>query len=162
VWERHALSTDLLKEYFIPQDMTQQLRIDILLLIIMKKRNIDLDILDTAGVETFSSMRELYYNIGEGFMFVFSLTNMQTLETVYNIISAFHKNRDTKNIPMVLVGNKLDLNTKHEVSKDKVLVIANYWNIPYIEASAKTSNISSKIYKSYELLIHQYLINHTK
>jgi len=95
-------------------------------------------------------------------MFVFSLTSMLSLESVYSMISEFHKNRDTKNIPMVLVGNKLDLNTKHEVSKDKVLVIANYWNIPYIGVSAKTSNASSKIYKAYELLIHQYLINHTK
>ena len=46
-----------------------------------------LDILDTAGQEEFSAMREQYMRSGEGFLLVFSLTERQSFEEVYK----FHK-----------------------------------------------------------------------
>merc|ERR1712088_1235780 len=46
-----------------------------------------LDILDTAGQEEFSAMREQYMRSGEGFLLVFSLTERQSFDEVYK----FHK-----------------------------------------------------------------------
>jgi len=46
-----------------------------------------LDILDTAGQEEFSAMREQYMRSGEGFLLVFSLADRTSYEEIYK----FHK-----------------------------------------------------------------------
>ena len=49
-------------------------------------------VLDTAGQEEFSAMREQYMRSGEGFLLVFSLADKSTFEEVYK----FHKQVQTK------------------------------------------------------------------
>jgi GTPase SAR1 family protein len=39
-----------------------------------------LDILDTAGQEEYNSMRDMWYQSGEGFLLVYSITNRSTFE----------------------------------------------------------------------------------
>jgi Ras-related protein Rap-2C len=48
-----------------------------------------LEILDTAGTEQFSSMRDLYIKNGQGFVVVYSITSLQTFQvkTVPNFCS---------------------------------------------------------------------------
>ena len=46
-----------------------------------------LDILDTAGQEEFSAMREQYMRSGEGFLLVFSLADRASFDEMYK----FHK-----------------------------------------------------------------------
>ena len=41
-------------------------------------------------------------------------------------------------IPLVLVGNKADLNERRRVRLDEALALAELWKVPYIETSAKT------------------------
>lgn len=41
-----------------------------------------LDILDTAGQEEYSAMRDQYMHTGEGFLLVFALDKMQSFESV--------------------------------------------------------------------------------
>ena len=47
---------------------------------------------------------------------------------------------------MFLVGNKIDLIEKRSVSKDEAEEIANKFNIPYFETSAKTSINIDKLF----------------
>jgi len=42
-----------------------------------------LEILDTAGTEQFSSMRDLYIKNGQGFIVVYSITSVQTFQVQY-------------------------------------------------------------------------------
>merc|ERR1711983_648850 len=46
-----------------------------------------LDILDTAGQEEFSAMREQYMRSGEGFLLVFSLADRTSFEEIYKFHS---------------------------------------------------------------------------
>ena len=75
-----------------------------------------LDILDTAGQEEFSAMREQYMRTGEGFLLVFSLTDRRTFEDA----SRFHREilrvKDRDEFPVMLVGNKADLQSHRVVS----------------------------------------------
>ena len=99
-----------------------------------------LDILDTAGQEEYSSMRDLYMKTGEGFLLVFSLTDRQTFEeisTFYNQIMRV-KGETAHFVPMILVGNKNDLTNERQVSPEEAIHMAKKLNCAYIETSAKT------------------------
>ena len=99
-----------------------------------------LDILDTAGQEEYSSMRDLYMKTGEGFLLVFSLTDRHTFEeisTFYNQIIRV-KGETVQFVPMMLVGNKNDLIDERQVSHEEAILLAKKFNCAYIETSAKT------------------------
>lgn len=108
--------------------------------------NASLDILDTAGQEEYSSMRDLYMKTGEGFLLVFSLTDRHTFEeisTFYNQIMRV-KGETVQFVPMMLVGNKNDLVDERQVSYDEAIQLAKKFDCAYIETSAKTGlNVSS-------------------
>lgn len=55
------------------------------------------------------------------------------------------KNDDA--VPFILVGNKADLETsQRKVSHEEALQLAQMWNVPYVETSAKTKvNVSEVI-----------------
>jgi GTPase KRas protein len=99
-----------------------------------------LDILDTAGQEEYSSMRDLYMKTGEGFLLVFSLTDRHTFEeisTFYNQILRV-KGETVQFVPMMLVGNKNDLINERQVSHEEAIQLAKRFDCAYIETSAKT------------------------
>ncbi|KAG1661801.1 Ras-related protein R-Ras2 [Nymphon striatum] len=87
-----------------------------------------LDVLDTAGQEEFSAMREQYMRSGEGFLLIFSVDDRNRFELFYSyqelstqnnfpyyfVIASYGKYRDE--FPMLLVGNKADLESKRTVS----------------------------------------------
>merc|ERR1711944_265663 len=75
-----------------------------------------LDILDTAGQEEFSAMREQYMRSGEGFLLVFSLTERQSFEEVYKFHKQVLRVKDRDEFPMLIVGNKADMDRQRQVS----------------------------------------------
>ena len=44
---------------------------------------------------------------------------------------------DADHVPLVLVGNKCDLDTQREVLTSEGLALANQWGVPFFETSAK-------------------------
>ncbi|KAG1661802.1 Ras-like protein 2 [Nymphon striatum] len=88
-----------------------------------------LDVLDTAGQEEFSAMREQYMRSGEGFLLIFSVDDRNRFELFYSyqelstqnnfpyyfVIASYGKYRDE--FPMLLVGNKADLESKRTVRR---------------------------------------------
>ncbi|XP_025051934.1 ras-related protein R-Ras isoform X1 [Alligator sinensis] len=96
-----------------------------------------LDILDTAGQEEFGAMREQYMRTGEGFLLIFAINDHGS----FNEINKFHTQilrvKDRDEFPMILVGNKADLDMQRQVPKEEALAFARENRIPYMEASAK-------------------------
>ncbi|CAG0923930.1 unnamed protein product [Notodromas monacha] len=74
-----------------------------------------LDILDTAGQEEFSAMREQYMRSGEGFLLVFSVTDRHSLEEIYKFHRQILRVKDRDEFPMLMVGNKADLDLQRTV-----------------------------------------------
>ena len=68
-----------------------------------------LDILDTAGQEEFTAMREQYMRSGEGFLLVFSLTDRSSFGEIYKFHKQILRVKDRDEFPIILVGNKSDL-----------------------------------------------------
>ncbi|CAJ0963385.1 unnamed protein product [Ranitomeya imitator] len=68
-----------------------------------------LDILDTAGQEEYSAMRDQYMRTGEGFLCVFAINNTKSFEDIHHYRADKAAEKDSEDVPMVLVGNKCDL-----------------------------------------------------
>ena len=94
--------------------------------------------LDTAGTEQFTAMRELYMKQGQGFLLVFSITNMNSLHELTELRDMIVRIKDDENVPLVIVGNKSDLEEAREVSRQRVFQLAQQWGgAPYFETSAR-------------------------
>ncbi|XP_070532679.1 GTPase NRas-like [Ptychodera flava] len=96
-----------------------------------------LDILDTAGQEEYSAMRDQYMRTGEGFLCVFAVNNAKSFEDIGSYREQIKRVKDADDVPMVLVGNKCDLPTR-AVDLKEAHALAKSYGIPFIETSAKT------------------------
>eukprot|EP00800_Vazella_pourtalesii_P022161 TRINITY_DN854_c0_g1_i3.p1 TRINITY_DN854_c0_g1~~TRINITY_DN854_c0_g1_i3.p1 ORF type:complete len:193 (-),score=53.68 TRINITY_DN854_c0_g1_i3:110-688(-) len=96
-----------------------------------------LDILDTAGQEEFSAMREQYMHHGEGFLLVYSIVDRNSFEEIPKLCKTILRVKERPAFPMILVGNKADLEYERVVSYQEGEQQAQSLNIKYIETSAK-------------------------
>jgi len=96
-----------------------------------------LDILDTAGQEEYSAMRDQYMRTGEGFLLVFAVNESKSFENINAYREQIKRVKDSDEVPMVLVGNKCDLPMR-AVDMRNVQETARNYGIPFIETSAKT------------------------
>uniref|UniRef100_A0A8C2KBS4 RAP1B, member of RAS oncogene family n=1 Tax=Cyprinus carpio TaxID=7962 RepID=A0A8C2KBS4_CYPCA len=79
-----------------------------------------LEILDTAGTEQFTAMRDLYMKNGQGFALVYSITAQSTFNDLQDLREQILRVKDTDDVPMILVGNKCDLEDERVVGKEQV------------------------------------------
>uniref|UniRef100_A0A4W3IKX8 small monomeric GTPase n=1 Tax=Callorhinchus milii TaxID=7868 RepID=A0A4W3IKX8_CALMI len=95
-----------------------------------------LDILDTAGQAEFTAMRDQYMRGGEGFIICYSITDRRSFQEAAEFKELIYRVRHTYDIPVVLVGNKTDLEEYRQVSKDEGMALARECNCPFFETSA--------------------------
>lgn len=111
-------------------------------------RQVVLEIMDTAGTEQFTSMREFYMRDAHGFLLVFSITSMPSLQELAELREQIVqiKGGDPK-VPIVLVGNKSDLEEDRVVSRSKAFQVSQAWgNVPYYETSARRRQNVSEVF----------------
>lgn len=99
-------------------------------------------VLDTAGQEEFSAMREQYMRSGEGFLLVFSVTDHSSFDEILKFHRQILRVKDRDEFPMLMVGNKADLDHHRSVS-----AIANYiYHVKYSLNSllSKDPSLSTK------------------
>lgn len=96
-----------------------------------------LDILDTAGQEEYSAMRDQYMRTGEGFLLVFAVNSAKSFEDIGTYREQIKRVKDAEEVPMVLVGNKCDLQA-WAVDMNQARDVAKQYGVPFVETSAKT------------------------
>jgi len=105
-------------------------------------RNFMLEIMDTAGTESFLAMRDLYIKNAQGFVLMYSIISRSTfteLEQIKNQIINVKEESDAKQVPMILIGNKCDLESMREVSYEQGEELAKAWgDCAFMETSAKS------------------------
>ncbi len=74
--------------------------------------------LDTAGQEEYSAMREQYMRTGEGFLLVYSITSRQSFEEMVTFQQQILRVKDKDYFPIIVVGNKCDLEGERQVSTE--------------------------------------------
>mmetsp|Transcript_15559 Transcript_15559/g.26775 ORF Transcript_15559/g.26775 Transcript_15559/m.26775 type:complete len:213 (+) Transcript_15559:66-704(+) len=90
---------------------------------------------DTAGQEKFGGLRDGYYIQGECAIIMFDVTARLTYKSVPN----WHRDlvRVCENIPIVLVGNKIDV--KERKVNARMITFHRKKNLQYYEVSAKSN-----------------------
>ena len=90
---------------------------------------------DTAGQEKFGGLRDGYYIQGQCAIIMFDVTSRLTYKSVPN----WHRDlvRVCENIPIVLVGNKVDV--KDRKVKAKAITFHRKKNLQYYDVSAKSN-----------------------
>lgn len=82
-------------------------------------------------------MRDHYLRSGEGFLVVYSITERTTFNVACELYESIIRIKELDHVPVVLVGNKCDLEDKRSVSTMEAAALARTWNIPFFETSAK-------------------------
>lgn len=95
------------------------------------------EIWDTAGQERYHSLAPMYYRGAKAALVVFDITNSQSFERAREWLVELRRDGPA-GIVIVLVGNKVDLNSKREVSEDEAKTLANEFGVLYMETSAKS------------------------
>eukprot|EP01119_Soliformovum_irregulare_P023820 TRINITY_DN8402_c0_g1_i2.p1 TRINITY_DN8402_c0_g1~~TRINITY_DN8402_c0_g1_i2.p1 ORF type:complete len:159 (+),score=38.73 TRINITY_DN8402_c0_g1_i2:84-560(+) len=96
-----------------------------------------LDILDTAGQEEYCCMRDVYMRTGRGFILIYDITSKVSFEGIQKLVEQILKTKDKDSVPMVLLGNKCDLEEKRVVFIEEGQALSHKVNCTIVESSTK-------------------------
>jgi len=92
-------------------------------------------------------MREQYMRTGEGFLLVYSITSRQSFEEILTFQQQILRVKDKDYFPIIVVGNKCDLENEREVSFEEGQALARQFGCKFIETSAKSrKNVEQAFY----------------
>ena len=91
---------------------------------------------DTAGEEKYKSIPKNYIKNMQGIILMYDITDKLSFESIINWISDV-KEIKGDNFPMILVGNKIDLNESREVTEEMGYELAEKIQIEFFETSNK-------------------------
>ncbi len=119
------------------------------------KTTVYLIIWDIGGQEKYRILRESYLRGASGALVVFDLTNKNTYSHVYDWCDEAKKFVG-KQIPMLLLGNKLDLTDNRAVTAEEGQQLAKEFGIQYLETSAKSAkNVNIAFNQIVEMILQK-------
>ena len=92
---------------------------------------------DTAGSERFRSVTKGYYSNSCCAIIVYDITDENSFISVKNWIEDC-QSYASKNTHLVLIGNKIDLETQRKINKEDGMELATEYGMEFFETSAKT------------------------
>ena len=114
----------------------------------------EVELLDTAGEEDYQNMIDMWIGFGEGFLFVYAINDKESFELLKGKHDRILKGKRQVKCPILLVGNKKDLENERQVSQDEAKSLADKWEASYIETSAKNND---KCKEAFEMLAKQII-----
>lgn len=118
--------------------------------IVYDDKEITLQIWDFAGEERFRFLLPRYVQGSSGAIFMFDITRSSSILNFSEWIDVFKESfdRNLVDIPILLVGGKLDLEHKREITPTDAMGIAQKNRFKdYMECSAKTGENVEKIFE---------------
>ena len=130
-----------------------------------------LEVLDTAGQEEYTALRDQWIRDGEGFVLVYSITSRSSFTRIRRFHNQIQRVKESSSAgsptgggylssplsanmmggshaPVMLVGNKSDRVTEREVSTQEGSALAKEMGCDFVEASAKQCiNVEKAFYE---------------
>ena len=121
----------------------------------IKNKNIKIQIWDTAGQERYRSITSAYYKGAKGAFIVYDITRKNTFDNIDKWLSDLKTNGD-KNMAIIIIGNKSDLDDKREVEKDEGIKKSDEYKTAFMETSALNGD---NVDKAFDELIDEIYQN---
>ena len=96
-----------------------------------------IDYYDTAGQERYKSISLNAIKNTQGVILMYDITNKKTFDAITKWIKDIIDAKG-KDFPIVLLGNKCDMETERQVTKDEGEQLAQKYNLSFFETSNKT------------------------
>ncbi|KAB2094210.1 hypothetical protein ERO13_A02G129000v2 [Gossypium hirsutum] len=103
--------------------------------LLIEHKSVKAQIWDTAGQERYRAVTSAYYRGAAGAMLVYDVTKRQTFNHIARWLEELRGHAD-KNIVIMLVGNKSDLEKQREVSTEDATEFAQKEGLFFLETSA--------------------------
>ncbi|KAK5575591.1 hypothetical protein RB653_006724 [Dictyostelium firmibasis] len=101
-----------------------------------------LDVLDTAGQDELTAMRDQWIRSCEGFILVYSVTSRSSFDQIAFFKEQIYRVLDSEDVPIMMIGNKSDLENERQVTYQEGKDLARCFGMSFMEVSAKNrSNI---------------------
>ncbi|KAL5366394.1 ras family-domain-containing protein [Aspergillus floccosus] len=147
--------------------------------VVIDQQSCMLEVLDTAGQEEYTALRDQWIRDGEGFVLVYSITSRPSftrIQKFYNQIKMVKESANSSSpsgasylgspihapagpplpVPVMLVGNKSDKAVERAVSAQEGQALAKDLGCEFVEASAKNCiNVEKAFYDVVRMLRQQ-------
>lgn len=90
---------------------------------------------------------------GQGFLLVFSIASASSLAELAGLRDEIIRIKDDETVPIVICGNKADLEDQRNVPRTKGFSLSQRWGAPYYESSARTRSKPADVVESLVLAI---------
>ena len=112
----------------------------------INKHLFKIEIWDTAGQERYKSITAIYYKGAKGALVVYDTTDQSTFNNIDKWILEI-KDKTSKDIKLMIIGNKIDLRDERKVENEEALKKAESLDIPLMETSAlDATNVKEAFY----------------
>lgn len=114
---------------------------------------IQLSVWDTAGQERFRSITKMQYRGAQGIVLVYDVTNSSTFTHLSYWMNSInceisHSHNSLEPVPIILIGNKVDLTEQIQVSTSKGKKLASKeMAFEFFETSAKTGKNVQQVFE---------------
>jgi len=127
----------------------------------IKDKCVKIQIWDTAGQERYRSVTTAYYKGAKGALIVYDITNTQTFENVERWIKEV-KDATDKEIKIILIGNKSDLEENRLVSVEEGRLMSEENNLSFFETSGKNNINVDKAFDDISVEVVSNMIEKSK
>ncbi len=115
--------------------------------------DLKIKIWDTAGQERFKSMSVNVIKNVEGLILTYSIINRESFQNMDSWLQKLNDASDLSKKPVIIVGNKIDLEDKRQVTTEEGEEFAKNHGYNFFEVSAKTGkNVKEAFYDIFEQL----------
>jgi small GTP-binding protein len=91
---------------------------------------------DTVGQEKYHSIAPNIIKKANGIIIMYDITNKSTFDSIREIIESINEEKG-KDFPMILIGNKIDLENEREIKKEEAEELAEKYGMEFFEISNK-------------------------
>ncbi|CAG0914794.1 unnamed protein product [Notodromas monacha] len=108
----------------------------------------ELKLVDTAGQDEYDIFPSQYSVDIHGYVLVYSIASSKSFDVVQVIYDKLLDMTGKVSVPIILVGNKNDLEMQRVVPSQEGRKLADSWKVPFVEASAKENMSALRVFQS--------------